>query len=94
MGKKRLRGQRGFLLLLSLWLAWRLWGSSPGLAAAEALPPLTLDTLRDRVEHPQEPGEVIDLRGFTIDLRDEAFRSTFFRTIQTQFTREHPTLTH
>ncbi|MEM8641155.1 MAG: pentapeptide repeat-containing protein [Cyanobacteria bacterium P01_G01_bin.54] len=61
-------------------------------AQAADLPVLTVDELRDRLEHPQaqNPAEIIDLQGFFIDLQDPDLRQTLISEVRSRFTRAHP----
>ncbi|MDB9528960.1 pentapeptide repeat-containing protein [Oscillatoria sp. CS-180] len=74
----------GIGLVLGCWL-WMMNPAS-GWAIQQEPEVLTLERLQERVEHPvqREGKSTIDLRQFTIDLRDanDSFRNQFYRILQ------------
>ncbi len=81
-------------IAIALWVGWFVWANPRPLAGAaiSAEPiPLTLELLQARLKQPAlvDGFSVVDLQGFSIDLRpeNEPFRSSFYQQLRHQLQR-------
>ncbi len=93
--QQRFKGWRiwglGICWALAIGCGW-LWAASPVQAAPVDRPALTLESLRDRLEHPQllDGKPAIDLSQSAIDLRSDngSFREAFYQQVASKLQQE------